>query len=248
MLLDARVRTAHADAWAVEGMLREPQGGGTAALRGIRVMASGLPHPQWNGADVTGPDADLEGARAFYAARRVPWGVRVPVGDPVGRRPAPVPDAADGPRRGRASGRPPDVPEPRAARGGAGRHRRRCWRSTARRSGSIPRIQRPWLEPHLDAPAITVALAELAGEPVGTAYALRSDGAAGPAVFLAGVAVAEPARRRGIAAAMSSWLLARAFAGGARLAHLHPDTDDAARVYARLGFADAGALDIYVDL
>jgi hypothetical protein len=47
---------------------------------------------------------------------------------------------------------------------------------------------------------------------------------------------------------MSSWLLAQAFARGARLAHLHPDTDAAARVYARLGFADAGALDIYVDL
>ena len=47
---------------------------------------------------------------------------------------------------------------------------------------------------------------------------------------------------------MSSWLLERAFAGGARLAHLHPDTDDAARVYTRLGFTDAGALDIYVDV
>jgi GNAT superfamily N-acetyltransferase len=246
VLLDARVRTAHADAWAVEGMLREPQGGGTAALRGIRVMASGLPHPQWNGADVTGPDADLEGARAFFAARRLPWGVRVPVGIPwdAGRhlfrmrlmgvtapdfRPAPdVPDLAL-----RAAG-PADIEAVLAID------------STA--FGVDPRLQRPWLEPHLDAPGITVALAELAGEPVGTAYTLRSDGAAGLAAFLAGVAVAGPVRGRGIAAAMSAWLLTRAFAGGAHLAHLHPDTDAAARVYTRLGFTDAGALDIYVDL
>ena len=78
-MLDARVRTGHADAWAVEGALRAPYGG-AAALPGIRLMASGLPHVQWNGADVTGPGADLEGARRFYAERGVPWGVRVPAG------------------------------------------------------------------------------------------------------------------------------------------------------------------------
>jgi GNAT superfamily N-acetyltransferase len=245
VLLAARVRTAHADAWAVEGVLRESQGGGTAALRGIRVMASGLPHPQWNGADVTGPDADLDGARAFYAARGLPWGVRVPVGipwhagrhlfrmrlmglAPSGFRPAPDVPGLVLREAGRADAAP-------------------VLAIDAAAFGADPRLQAPWLEPHLDAPGITVALAELAGEPVATAYALRSDGAAGPAAFLAGVAVAEAVRRRGIASAMSSWLLARAFAGGARLAHLHPDTDAAARVYERLGFADAGALDIYVD-
>ena len=52
-MLEARVRTAHADAWAVEGALREPHGGGAATLPGIRLMASGLPHAQWNSADVT---------------------------------------------------------------------------------------------------------------------------------------------------------------------------------------------------
>lgn len=246
MLLHARVRTAHADAWAVEGLLREPHGGGTAALRSIRVMASGLPHPQWNGADVTGPDADLEGAKAFYAARGLPWGVRVPVGIPWG--------AGRHLFRMRLMGlappgfRPaPDVPGLALREAGPGDAELVLAIDTAA-FGADPRLQGPWLEPHLAAPGITVALAELAGEPVGTAYALRSDGAAGPAAFLAGVAVAEPVRRRGIAGAMSSWLVARAFAGGARLAHLHPDTDAAARVYARLGFADAGALDIYVDL
>ena len=68
-------------------MLREPCGGGAATLPRHPVMASGLPHAQWNGADVTGPDADLEGARAFYAERGLPWGVRVPEGMRVARRP-----------------------------------------------------------------------------------------------------------------------------------------------------------------
>ena len=97
--------------------------------------------------------------------------------------------------------------------------------------GSEPRAHAAVDAPHLGAPAVTVVLASLDGEPVGTAYSLRTDGAAGPAVLLAGVAVLEGARRRGIAAAMSSWLLARGFAGGAHLAHLHADTEAAARVY-----------------
>src|SRR3954452_3934772 len=42
--LPARVRTAEGDAWQVHGELRA----GTATLRGMRVMASGLPHPMWN--------------------------------------------------------------------------------------------------------------------------------------------------------------------------------------------------------
>ena len=107
---------------------------------------------------------------------------------------------------------------------------------------------RAWIEPHLGAPGFTVALAALDGEPAATAYSIRTDGAAGPSLLLAGVAVAEPLRRRGIGAAISSWLLARGFADGARLAHLHADTEAAARVYARLGFVDAGALDVFADV
>src|SRR6478735_8314663 len=72
--MDTRVRTAEADAWQVHGELRA----GTRALHGIRCMASGLPHAQWNNGDVTATDADVEGARAFYARLGVPWGVRVP--------------------------------------------------------------------------------------------------------------------------------------------------------------------------
>ena len=106
---------------------------------------------------------------------------------------------------------------------------------------------RPWTAPHLGASGVTVALASLDGEPVGTGYSMRSDGAAGPCLLLAGVAVLDGARKRGIAATLSSWLLARGFAAGAGLAHLQADTESAARVYRRLGFADAGALDVYAD-
>jgi GNAT superfamily N-acetyltransferase len=245
-MLPARVRTAHADAWAVEGALREPYGGGTATLPGIRLMASGLPHPQWNSADVTGPGADLEGARAFYAERGVRWGVRVPEGMPwtAGRHLFRMPLMGLTPRRLVA---PPAVPGLTLRQAGPEDLETVLAVDTAA-FGSDPDEYRPWTEPHLHTSAVTVALALQGDEPVGTAYALRSDGAAGPAVFLGGVAVLEHARRRGIAAVMSGWLLARAFAEGARLAHLHPDTDAAARVYSRLGFRESGALDIFVDL
>ena len=56
------------------------------------------------------------------------------------------------------------------------------------------------------------------------------------------------ARRRGVGAALSSWLLERGFAAGAELAHLNPDTDEAARLYGRLGFVETRGLDMYVDI
>ncbi len=208
-------------------------------------MASGLAHPQWNGADVTAPDPDLEGARAFYAGRGVRWAVRVPSGMPwahgrhlfrmplMGLVPAALRPAA-----------PVCGLELRPATAG---DLEAVLAVDAAAFGVPAALQRPWLAPHLGAPGVTVALASLAGEPVGTAYTLRTDGTAGPSAFLAGVAVSAAARRRGVGAAMSAWLLERAFAEGAELAHLAADTDAAARVYARLGFTPAGGLEVHVD-
>ena len=244
MGLAARVRTAHGDAWAAEGALRTPHGGGALALTGIRVMASGLPQPQWNGADVTAPYPDLEGARAFYAQRGLTLGVRVPEALPwsaghhlldlrlMGLEPRAFVPAAGVP------GLAVRVADDLEA----------VLKLDSEAFGGDPEDSRPWIEPHLAAPAFTVALAELDGEPAATAYSQRTGGAAGPSVLLAGVAVAEPLRRRGIGAAISSWLLARGFADGARLAHLQADTDAAARVYARLGFVEAGALRVFADV
>src|SRR5215207_9538957 len=83
------VRTAHADAWQVEGRLRERYGGGVYAVRGARAMASGIRTPKWNNADVTHEQVDLEALRAWYGSRGMPWGLRVPlelslaVGEPL---------------------------------------------------------------------------------------------------------------------------------------------------------------------
>ena len=226
------MRTAEGDAWQVHGALRA----GATSLRGIRLMASGLDHPQYNNADVTAADADIDGARAWYAAFGVPWGMRVPVELPWthGRfifekrlmgleRPAPR-------RRPRTSASPTtSTPSSRSTR-----RRSRC-------------SARAWLAPQFGAPGYETALAYLDGRPVATGYSILSDGQAGPALYVAGVAVLPEARGRGIGAALTSWLIARGFERGATLAHLHPDDDAAARLYARLGFVEVPGFNVFVN-
>jgi len=244
----AQVRAAHGDAWQAEGTLRRAFGGGVTTVRGARLMASGIDHPQWNNADVDDPAAaDIDAMREWYAGIGVPWGVRVPAGAAWrhgrflfrkrlmglalggGVAASPVPGVVV--RRARAEDLDGvlhvDVIGFEVADAG---------------------LERKWIEPHLDVEHIDVALAELDGEPVGTGYALRSDGRAGAALYVGGLAVLPDARRRGVASAVTEWLLGRGSAAGAQLAHLHPDTDEAARIYARLGFVEVDGLDIYVDL
>ena len=233
-----RIRTAEGDAWQVHGELRA----GTRTLHGIRCMASGLAHAQWNNGDVTAADADVEGARAFYAVLGVPWGVRVPaeLPWPHGRflfrkrlmgvladefRPAPgVP--------GLTIELTTDLETVVAVDAAA--------------FESEPVTE--WVRGHLGRPGVETALASLAGRPVATAYTVFSDGPAGPAIYLSGVAVLPEARRRGVGAAISGWLVARGFERGAALAHLHPDDERAARVYSRLGFVEVPGFDVYIDL
>jgi GNAT superfamily N-acetyltransferase len=232
------IRTAEGDAWQVHGELRA----GTLTLHGIRLMASGLDHSQWNSGDVTAPDADLDGAREFYANLGVPWGVRVPAGMQwehgrfllrqrlMGVLAEDFVAAAAVP--GLELALTTDVET--------------VARIDAEAFGGEPVTA--WARGHVGAAGVETALAVLHGSPVATAYAVFSDGLAGPAVYLAGVAVVPAARRRGVGAALSSWLVARGFAAGAALAHLHPDDDRAARVYARLGFVEVPGFDVYVDL
>lgn len=250
MIRSGLVRAAHGDAWQVEGSLRVPYGGGRTQVHGARLMASGIDHPQWNNADVHDPmAADVAAMRDWYAARNVPWGVRVPSG-------VPWPHGRYLQRKrlmGIALSRTDRLP---ASSGPA--------QLTIRLAGpddlnavlhidmigfdSAAELERLWIQPHLDDPAVEVALAELSGDPVGTAYTVRSNGWAGPALYLAGVTVLPAARRHGIASALSAWLLARGAATGANIAHLHPDSNEAARIYERLGFTEVHGLDIYVDL
>jgi GNAT superfamily N-acetyltransferase len=105
-----------------------------------------------------------------------------------------------------------------------------------------------WMGPGLGADGFRVVVASFEGVPVATATSVVTNDWAGPAVGLFGVAVVPQARRRGIGAAVSSWLLEHAFADGARLAHLNPDTEEAARLYTRLGFAESPGFDIYAGL
>jgi GNAT superfamily N-acetyltransferase len=245
--MSTRVQLAHGDAWQEQGRLREPFGGGWAEPPGIRLMASGLPHAQWNNGDVTDPElVDITAVRDWYAQRDLPWGVRVPsslawsygehlfhkrlMGVEPSRfvEPAAVPGLAV-----RAAG-PADLEAVLAI--------------DSSTFESDPDVERPWIEPHLTAARATVALAVLDGVPVGTAYSLRTDGRAGAALYVAGVGVLPTARRRGVGAAMSGWLVRNGFEAGAQLAHLHPDTDLATRVYARLGFDEVEGFEVFVNL
>jgi GNAT superfamily N-acetyltransferase len=246
-LLTSRVRTAHGDAWQEQGRLRARLGGGFAVLPGIRLMASGLPQAQWNNGDVTDTArVDLEAVAQWYAELGVPWGVRVPAEQtwPLGRRVF----------RKRLMGLTPNgfTPAPMApgltVRAATAEDLEAVLRIDCAAFEADSAQERPWIEPHLSSDHVTVAFALVDGEPVGTAYALDSHGWAGPSTYLAGVAVLPDARAHGVASAMSAWLLERAFAAGADLAHLHPDDDPGALLYARLGFAEVAGLDVYVDL
>ena len=249
-----RTWTAHADAQEVEGRLREPCGGGAAELPGIRLMASGLGSPAFNNGDVTdAAKVDLGQVREWYAQRAVPWGVRVPAGVrwsaghrllekrlmalPAGRlRPAPPVSGLSVRRAG-----PDDLAAVHAVD-------RAAFADAGQEDGQEDDLGRAWLEPHLGTPHVEVALAALDGVPVATAFCVRSAGRAGPAAALGGVGVLEHVRRRGVAAAVSSWLLQRAVRAGAQWAHLSPDTEQAARVYRRLGFSECGSFTVHVDL
>jgi GNAT superfamily N-acetyltransferase len=214
-------------------------------------MASGLPHARWNSGDVTDPTRiDVDAVRAWYSARAhgkgVPWGVCVPAGRPLahGRHVF----------RKRCMGLLPD--RLRAVRASAGvvigeaqpADVETFARIDSAAFGGTVEETLPWVAPHFGAPGFIVALATLDGEPVGVATAIHTEDRAGSCVGIFGVGVLENVRRRGIGAAMTSWLLEKGFARGATLAHLNPDSEAAARLYARLGFIETAGLDVYCDL
>lgn len=245
--LGRRVQEAHGDAWQEQGLLRAAWGGACATLSGVRVMRTGLPHPQWNNGDVHDPRAvDLEELRAWYAEPAVPWGVRVPADAPwsAGRHLF----------RKRSMGlvppawAPAPVPGGVALRRGAPEDLEAVTAVDAAAFGDPVDQNRPWIEPLLLSERCGVMVAEAEGALVGCATGTRSDGWAGPAVMVTGVAVVESFRRRGIGAALTSALVDWAFDGGATLVHLNPDEDTAARLYARLGFVEVPGFDVYVDV
>lgn len=240
-----RVWKAHGDAWHAVGVACAQSGGGACELAGIRLMATGLPHPQWNNGDVDDPaSVSVDEVREWYAQLKVPWGVRVPAGAEWHhgrllfhkRLMGAVPSSFRP---------PPPVP---------GLEVRRAQPEDLESILAVdvvafdepPEVERPWLRLLLDHPATTLAVATLDGTVVATGSVLRSDGRAGPTGYVAGIAVEPAVRRRGIGAAVTSWLVQEA--GDVDLWHLHPDTDEAARIYERLGFVEVDGFDIYVEL
>jgi GNAT superfamily N-acetyltransferase len=105
---------------------------------------------------------------------------------------------------------------------------------------------RAWLAPQVATDRCRPLLAWIGGEPVGVATGVRASGWAGETVGIFGVGVLPTFRGRGIGAALTAAACAWGFGTGADLAHLNPDTDDAARLYARLGFVETGGFDVYV--
>ena len=240
------VRVAHADAWEAHGRYRAASGGGTTRMAGVRLMASGLPHPQWNNGDVFDADAvDVGAVAEWFAALGVPWGLRVPAEMTWshGRHLFAKRLMGLTPEHFRPVG-PPDGVTLRAA---DPRDAAAVLSVDTVAFEESAEIERPWVEPLLSQPSLTVCLAMRGDEPLGCGSCLVTDSDAGPAAYIAGVGVLPEARGRGVGAAVSSWLVEQGFAAGAWLAHLHPDTDEAARIYARLGFVEVEGFDIYVD-
>lgn len=222
--LAERVRMAHGDAWQVEGRLRAPYGGGATEVRGARLMASGIPTPKWNNADIVSPDPDVAAMKVWYDDRGMPWGVRVPLsiefdlGEPLFEK--------------RCAG---------LARGGfvpaaqvAGVAIRRATPADLESYVMVdavafrgdPKLTRAWVTPALGADRFGHWLADAAGQPIGVAMTVRSDGPAGPAAYLSGVAVVPEWRGRGVEPALSSRAIAEAFESDATLVHFNPDEEE----------------------
>lgn len=247
---DARVLLAQGDAWQAEGRLRESLGGGAHEDAGARLASTGLPFAKWNSGDlVDGAQFDPAAAQAWYASRAfgagVPWGLRVPAGTvfPFGHRLLTLACMALVPAWFIRPAKPSGL---RLATASVQDAAVVAAIDAAAFSASLDECEQ-WNTPHLGAAEFEVVLAYANGEPIGTATAVFTNDRAGRAATLFGIGVLAHARGRGIGAAMTAWLVERAFDAGATLVHLNPNSEAAARLYARLGFGATQGIDVYVD-
>ena len=224
-LSSALLRSAHGDAWQAEGRLRAPFGGGAAEIRGARMMASGLPVPKWNNADIVSADVSVDALQAWYAERDVPWGIRVPLelnfhlGEPLFEK--------------RCAGLLRDVLRPAAAVTGVSIHRASPADLPAYAAVELagfgsedPELERRWLEPAMGAPGFDHWIAEAADEAVGVAMTLRTAGRAGPAAYLGGVAAVPGWQGKSLEAMLASRAATEALNAGAAFVHFNPDEDE----------------------
>lgn len=203
-------------------------------------MASGIPLPQWNNADVTGPDPDLEQLSAWYGQLGMPWGVRVPtdldhlvdVGEPLFVK------------RGFGATSRILVPPDRAARDDGLTVRRARWEELDRfvhaevAMFATPRsLARRFVEPVFGRDGFEHWLALRGEDTLAIATLVLTDGEAGPAAMLTGLAARpgdEPAKAVLASAALTSTLERRPDA----LLHVHADPDDDVDELLALGFVE----------
>lgn len=223
--LTHRVRTAHGDAWQVEGRLREPYGGGATEVRGARLMASGIPTPKWNNADITSDDVDVDAMQAWYDARDIPWGVRVPLdlvfdlGEPLFEKRCAglVPSAFTPPR---------DLPGLTMRPARSADLETYVHLDSAVFDGDDATLSRQWVEPALGAHGFGHWIAFAGNEPVAVAATVRSDGRAGPAAYVTGVGAVAAWRGPDVEAMVAGAAAAAAFDAGASLLHVNPDDEE----------------------
>lgn len=216
--LTERVRTAHADAWELEGRVREPFGGGVARMPGARLMASGIAQAKWNNADVTVASVDVTAIRRWYESRGVPWGMRVPLeialdfGEPlfVKRCVALLPGAPPNtPRISFSVRREPD-PSVYAA-------------LEAAAFGYDLSEACAWVQPQFAHAAFRHWVATIDGTPAAIGTTVRTDGDAGPASYLTGLALLPDAPVKALQTLVDV-AAADAFASGAAFVHTNPET------------------------
>lgn len=193
-------------------------------MRGARLMASGIAQPKWNNADVVSADVDWDAVRAWYAARDVPWGLRVPLELDV------------------------DVGEPLFVKRCAAIERGAWARASARGicvrqaapseaelvaaldceifGGGDASLSRAWVEPEVGAPGFRHWVAEAAGAAVGGATTIATDGDAGPAAYLTAFGAVPGASRRDVVEALVAAACASAFEDGAAFVHANPDEEE----------------------
>ena len=210
-------------------------GGGATTVRGARLMASGLPTPKWNNADITSADFDRDAVIDWYAARDVPWGIRVPLdldvdlGEPLFEKRCAALQAADC----QPVGAPARIEVRRATRDDLASYSA----VEIEVFGGEEDLERRWLSPAIGAPGFAHWIAYHGVRAVGVAMTVATDDLAGPAAYLAGVAVGADFVGRGVPAHLATRAARAAFDAGATLVHMNPD-DDEREWLAEVGFVE----------
>ena len=245
----ARCRLATYAVWRAEALVH---GGEVAVIDGVQMWHTGVPVGYWNGAHVIAvpvePERTLRRAADWFAERKVPYGVLVP----VELEPA-MAAAAGATGLQLAKVQPCMILSaahytPPAALP-AGLAVRRTGPADAEDFLAVqveafamdPATARDFLAPPIGQPGWTHLTGYLDGVPIASAIGVRT----GDAVGVYGVGTIQAARRRGFGATLTAQLLTEAFSSGAVLAHLNP-SEMGAGVYCRLGFREVPGFAIWL--